>query len=158
MKPQETLAAAPNPGDDRAGHDHRAAPGAPSRTPFVDVRRLAALDMHGSAGTTRRRRIILAEFVLGATLGSAIAIATLVTASSAFAVVLGAWVLGCSLNYVPLVAHVIRLWPPGALDAELAGVDLRAELRLYTVKQFWVAVPLLFVILAVIQRPSDRGM
>jgi len=34
--------------------------------PFLDVRRLAAVDMHGTHGTLLRRRIILAEFVLGA--------------------------------------------------------------------------------------------
>ena len=32
----------------------------------LDVRGLAALDMHGVAGTQRRRRLIRAEFVLGA--------------------------------------------------------------------------------------------
>jgi len=31
----------------------------------VNVRRLAAIDMYGARGTTRRRRIILAEFVAG---------------------------------------------------------------------------------------------
>jgi hypothetical protein len=30
-----------------------------------DVRRFTALDMHGGAGSLRRRRIIRAEFVLG---------------------------------------------------------------------------------------------
>ena len=32
----------------------------------VDVRRLAAIDMYGTRGTTRRRRIILTEFIAGA--------------------------------------------------------------------------------------------
>jgi hypothetical protein len=40
--------------------------------PLVDVRRLAAIDMHGVAGTRRRRRLILAEFVIGAVGGLAI--------------------------------------------------------------------------------------
>ena len=31
----------------------------------MSVRRLAAIDMYGAQGTTRRRRIILAEFVAG---------------------------------------------------------------------------------------------
>lgn len=118
----------------------------------VDVRRLAAIDMHGSRGTTRRRRLILAEFVLGATLGPAIAIAVLVTASSVFAVVLGAWLLGATMNYIPLASYALRLSRPGALAAELAGVDIPSQLRLYTIKQFWVAVPMLFVILAAAER------
>ena len=56
--------------------------------------------MHGSRGTTRRRRLILAEFVLGATVGPAISLAKLVTASSTSGFVLGAWLLGATLNYV----------------------------------------------------------
>lgn len=40
-------------------------------TAVINIRRLAAVDMHGSAGTRRRRSIILAEFVLGATVGTA---------------------------------------------------------------------------------------
>ena len=39
---------------------------------LVDVRRLAAIDMYGSAGTRLRRRLILAEFVVGAAGGMAI--------------------------------------------------------------------------------------
>jgi hypothetical protein len=35
------------------------------RLRVTDVRRLAAIDMYGARGTVRRRRIILAEFVLG---------------------------------------------------------------------------------------------
>jgi hypothetical protein len=31
----------------------------------MTVRRLAAIDMYGTRGTTRRRRIILAEFLIG---------------------------------------------------------------------------------------------
>jgi hypothetical protein len=156
MKPTTGRAEA-HPPEDRASQEHRDRPSAASftRAPLVDVRRLAAVDMHGSRGTTRRRRLVLTEFALGATLGPAIALATLVTASSTFAVVLGVWILGATLNYVPLAGHAIRLSRPGALVAELAGVDVGAELRLYTVKQFWVAVPLLFVVLAATQRRPD---
>ncbi|MFE0526920.1 hypothetical protein ACFW0V_04915 [Micromonospora parva] len=38
---------------------------------------------------------------------------------------------------------------PGALDAELAGVDIDRELRRYTVLQLWVFVPLSLVVLAI---------
>lgn len=34
--------------------------------PAMNVRRLAAIDMYGTRGTARRRRIILAEFLAGA--------------------------------------------------------------------------------------------
>jgi len=69
---------------------------------FVDVRRLAALDMHGAAGTRRRRLIVIS-----------------------------------------------------ALGAELAEVDALAELRSYSLRQFWVVVPFLFAVLAL--RQARRG-
>ncbi len=107
---------------------------------FIDVRRLAALDMHGTRGTRRRRRVILAEFGLGTVAGAALG-ASAVTWDAPAGVVLGVWLLGLAANYLPLTAHVLSLWRPGRLEAELAGADLRAELRHYTRAQFWVLVP-----------------
>ncbi len=62
------------------------------------------------------------------------------------------WTLGIAANYVPLALHASSLIRPGILAAELDGVDVSAELRHYTVAQFWVLVPLLLVILAVRQQ------
>jgi hypothetical protein len=118
----------------------------------IDVRRLAAVDMHGTHGTQRRRRIIVAEFVLGAVVGTAIGVAVAVTASSAGWRVFGAWIAGACLNYVPLALHALDLSRPGRLGAELEGVDVPAELRYYTKAQLWIAVPLLFIVLALAQR------
>jgi hypothetical protein len=106
----------------------------------LNVRRLAALDMHGTRGTRRRRRLILAEFALG-TIGCLALGVWALTWGGVGGVVIGIWVLGLAANYVPLTAHVLALWHPGALEAELAGVDLRAELRHYTAVQLWVLVP-----------------
>jgi hypothetical protein len=118
----------------------------------LDVRRLAAVDMWGGGGTRRRRAIIVAEFVLGATLGSALGLLLVVTGSELFWRVLGAWIAGACLNYVPLALHAISLYPGRRLEAELSGVDVRGELRYYTAAQLWIAVPLLFVVLDVAQR------
>jgi hypothetical protein len=106
----------------------------------LNVRRLAALDMHGARGTRRRRRIILAEFALG-TIGSFVLGVWALTWNEASGVVVGIWLLGLAANYLPLTAHVLALWRPGVLEAELAGADLRAELRRYTRAQIWVLVP-----------------
>ena len=43
----------------------------------MNVRRLAAIDMYGLSGTTRRRRIVLVEFVLGVVVLVGVGIATL---------------------------------------------------------------------------------
>jgi hypothetical protein len=119
--------------------------------PRIDVRRLAAVDMYGAVGSRIRRRVILTEFVLGAVVGSALGLYGLIAAEGLTAV-FGGWLLGACLNYVPLSVHAIDLTRPGALESELRGVDVRAELRHYTKAQFWIAVPLLFIALAIAQR------
>ena len=106
----------------------------------LNVRRLAALDMHGARGTRRRRLVILAEFALG-TIGSVVLGAWALTWGDAGGVVLGIWLLGLAANYLPLATYVLALWPPEVLKAELAAADLGAELRHYTRAQIWVLVP-----------------
>jgi hypothetical protein len=118
----------------------------------LDVRRLAAVDMWGGRGTRRRRAIILAEFVLGATIGPALGLLLAITGSTLGWRVLGAWIAGACLNYVPLALHAISLFPGRRLEAELSGVDVRGELRYYTGAQLWIAVPLLLVALDLLQR------
>jgi hypothetical protein len=69
----------------------------------------------------------------------------------------GAWVAGIGVNYAALTWHAVSLSRPGALDAELAGVDVPHELRRYSLLQFWVVVPLLLGILAVGQSRRPRN-
>ena len=107
----------------------------------MDIRRLAAVDMHGSVGATWRRWVILAEFLLGVVGGLALGLYVLLRGNT----VLGAYVLGVALNYLPLTVHALTLIVPGALERELRGVDIPAALRHYTTRQFAVLVPLLLV-------------
>jgi hypothetical protein len=67
----------------------------------------------------------------------------------------GAWLAGVGVNYAVVAWQAASLSRPGALEAELAGTDIRRELRRYSYLQFWVAVPLLFVVLA-FRRPGGR--
>ncbi len=108
----------------------------------MNVRRLAAIDMHGTKGTARRKRIVLAEFT--AALGVTVALgAWLVIGASGLGTrILGIWLIGAGLNYAPLAAFAISLSRPGALEAELADVDTGRELRRYSVLQLWILVPL----------------
>jgi hypothetical protein len=123
----------------------------------VNVRRLAAIDMYGTSGTSRRRRIILAEFTAGLAVMVALGSWLVAGASSPGTRLLGIWLIGAGLNYAPLAAYAIALSRPGALDAELAGVDTGRELRRYAVFQLWILVPLSLVAIAAITRQASPG-
>ncbi|MEU8154162.1 hypothetical protein AB0B94_10920 [Micromonospora sp. NPDC048986] len=115
----------------------------------MNVRRLAAIDMYGSRGTTRRRRIILAEFLVGVVLMVTWGCWLLASANGSGTRAFGLWLVGAGLNYAPLSLYALALMRPGALDAELTGVDTDGELRRYTVLQLWVFVPLALVVSAI---------
>ena len=122
---------------------------------LIDVRRLAAIDMYGRHGSKRRRRLILAEFVLAA-IDIPLLGLTLVQAASVPRVFLGAYLIGVGLNFVPLGLHAISLSRAGRLGTELAGVDIAAELRRYTAKQLFIGIPLFVLILGVVQFAMSR--
>jgi len=48
---------------------------------------------------------------------------------------LGLCIIGCGPNYAPLAVPAIALGRPGALDGELADVDIGREQRHYSVLQ-----------------------
>ena len=123
--------------------------------PQLDIRRLAAVDMYGTRGSSLRRRLIVAEIIAGATVGTALGVLVAIDSSSGWQL-FGLWLAGTCLNYVPLSLHAVSLLRPGALSAELAGVDVAAEHRSYTRQQVWIAVPLLFVALSLVQLRGRR--
>lgn len=113
-----------------------------------DVRRFTALDMFGTAGTLRRRRIILVEFVVGCPALFIVAVITLLAGNP----LLGGWFLGVATNYLPLAAHSVSLFPSGRLEAELADVEkVRDELRRAFAVQFLLFVPFLVGVVAAVQ-------
>src|SRR5215831_8385441 len=103
----------------------------------MDVRRLAALDMWGTKGSLRRRRAIRLEFYAGAAGCLALGAAVAVSASGVW-LLIGVWLLGAGINYVPLAVYGRALSRPGALEAELRGVDTSRELRRTGVQQLWI--------------------
>ena len=112
---------------------------------MLDVRQLAAADMYGTRGSRRRRRIIRVEFFAGAAGCGAIGLLALFTGSGAW-LLIGAWLVGIGCNYVPLAVSAQALSRPGALEAELAGRDMRGDLRRAGVDQLWILVPLALVV------------
>ena len=120
--------------------------------PGVDVKRLAAIDMYGVRGTALRRRVVLAEFAVALPVSAALGCWLVIGASGLTARVLGIWVIGAGLNYVPLAAYAVSLSRAGALEAELAGVDAGQELRRYSALRLWTFVPLSLIAMT-LRRP-----
>jgi hypothetical protein len=120
---------------------------------FVDVRRFAALDMWGSRGSTRRRRIIVVEFVFGSVLSLALGVLLLTLGGWP----LGAWLLGIGINYVPLAIYAVMLSRPGALASELADANIAAEARQASIAQLALLVPLIVAVVAVVEVTRPRA-
>ncbi|WP_194904192.1 hypothetical protein [Catenulispora rubra] len=122
----------------------------------MDVRRLAAIDIFGTRGTRRRRRIVLTEFIGGAIATAAFGIWLLASSSGFGAQVFALWLLGAGANYVTLTAYAFALSRPGALDTELAGVDTDRELHRYSALQVWIIVPLSLVVFTLRDATAHR--
>jgi hypothetical protein len=71
-------------------------------------------------------------------------------------VIIGIWIALMGANYVPLAIYAIDFSRGPRLQEELKDVDTRRELRYYSVAQFWVLVPLLFVLLALRESLARR--
>jgi hypothetical protein len=69
----------------------------------VNVRRLAAIDMYGTSGSTRRRRIILAGFLVGVIGMVGFGMWVLSQATDLGGRALGAWLIG--------PGSTMRRWP-----------------------------------------------
>ena len=121
-----------------------------------DVKQLTVVDMYGTSGTVRRRQIIRAEFIGGAIGCVALGVTSLLLGRSVAFCLVGGWLVGVGINYVPLAAYSVCLYPPGRLRAELAGVDIRAEQRYYTRAQIVLFMPLFIAVLAAAQEWSRR--
>jgi hypothetical protein len=134
---------------------HAADP-AGSRSGLANVRRLEAVDMYGTAGARWRRCVIVVEFLAGVVLCATVG-SILVASGGTTDRLIGWWLLTASVNYLPLALHGVWLLRPGALDTELAGVNIRAELRYYSLAQLWVAVPAAVVFaLTQFRSPPER--
>ena len=118
---------------------------------FVNVRRLAALDMYGTSGSARWRRLIRAEFIIGVVGCGLLGVLTLASGSG-WTILLGIWLVATGMNYVPLAISAQALSRPGALEAELVGVNLPRELRQAGVRQLWMLVLFAVVVAAIARR------
>jgi hypothetical protein len=110
------------------------------------VRRLAVIDLHGSAGSVLRLWLVRSEFVIAVALAAALGGVFLVSATPQ-GTLLGIIALGIACNYVVLAiwAFILR----GArLAEEFAAHDIREDGRRISLGQWRLFVPLLLVVLA----------
>jgi len=70
--------------------------------------------------------------------------------------VVGVWLVGAGVNYVPLALYAHALSRSGALESELQDVDVRREIRRAGVQQLWIALPFAVAIAALAQE-RHRG-
>ncbi|EWT02622.1 hypothetical protein N865_02540 [Intrasporangium oryzae NRRL B-24470] len=119
------------------------------------MRRFAALDLYGTSGTLRRRRIVLAEFVVGT--AALMALGAVIWRHGSWQ--WGVWLMGCGLSYGALAAHAVTLFPTASLEAELSGVDTAAEIRRYSLAQLLLFVPGVVAVAALVEalHPAYRG-
>jgi hypothetical protein len=103
--------------------------------------------------------LILAEFLLGFLASVGLAAAVLTSEQTSGWTLLGFWLVGVGLNYLPLGVHAVNLVRNGALERELLGVDVRAEISYYSRSQFRLVVPLWVLLSATtsLLGSRDRG-
>ena len=122
---------------------------------MFDPRWLAAIDMYGLHGSPRRRRVIRAEFVAGAALCIGLGAISLLAASGPWRWI-GLWLVGAGANYIVLASHAFALSRPGALEAEVHGLEVKRELLRVGLAQFWVAVPFAVCVFALANSSGGR--
>lgn len=116
---------------------------------LIEVRKLAAVDMAWLG-----QRFILAEYALGVilplTLGAFTLRSNLASASrSTWQTLLGLWLVGIAVNYVPLFLYAVFIARSGAVKTE--GEPEIRHARRYGVQQTIILVPFLVVVISVIQ-------
>lgn len=114
--------------------------------------------MHGTSGSRWRRLVVIVEY-FGTVLCAGLGVRWLWPAGTS-GHLLALALAGIGANYAPLALHAATLTRPGALARELAEVDVRGQLRRYSLVQLWLAVPGVVMLLALtqlIRRPGSDG-
>jgi hypothetical protein len=122
---------------------------------MISIRRLAALDI-----AFLRKRLILAEFALGAFGSAALGVFTLLRSHSRGATIFGLYLVSLKVNYMPLLLHALSIAPHGTAMTEIAGEteDRRQLFRKYRRGSLILLIPFVVPIVAVAQwRRADRS-
>ncbi len=121
---------------------------------MINIRKLAAVDM-AWLGT----RVILAEYGLGIVVPLALGAWSLRPVLSGQAAigwqaVLGGWLVGIAVNYIPLFVYAAVIAHAGT--AKLEGNPELARARRYGAQQVMILVPFMVAIVALLQERRER--
>ena len=116
---------------------------------MINIRKIVAVDMvlHGT-------RFILAEFAIGVILPLVIGLISIFPgifgfAQSGLQTVIGYWMLGIAVNYIPLFIYAVLIARAGTVKAE--GEPELVHIKRYNIQQLIVFIPLLIAIVALVQ-------
>jgi hypothetical protein len=121
---------------------------------MIDIRKLAALDM-----TLHGTRFIIAEFAVGIVLPLIFGFFSLRAGLSGTVqvprqIVLGLWLIGVAVNYIPLFLYAVDLARKGTVKEE--GQPELAHVKRYSIQQAILFIPLIVAVLAIVQEASRR--
>ena len=133
-------------------------PGACKLFRMINVRKLAAIDLHFLGP-----KIILAEFGLGVPIMLALGILSLyvgvLRTHAAWQIALGVYLLLLGINYIPMLWSAIDITRRGTAAAELGNelADKPAAMSKYRKQSLWLLVPLAVPVAWFIQRKRATG-
>ncbi len=123
---------------------------------MVNIRKLAAVDM-----TLNGTRFIIAEFAIGIVLSLILGSLSIRAGLSGtipvgWEIVIGFWIIGIALNYIPLFIYAVILARNGTVKEE--GQPELAQVKRYSIQQVIILIPLFVAVLAIVQesRRSTR--
>ncbi len=116
---------------------------------MINIRKLAALDM-----VLNGVRFIQVEFALGVILPLILGPISIQAGLASPAVlnwktILGIWVLGIGVNYIPLFIYALIIARGRTVKAE--GEPMRLQVKKYGFQQVIILVPLLVAVVALVQ-------
>jgi hypothetical protein len=116
---------------------------------WINLRKLAAIDL-AFFGC----KVIIAEFAAGVLLCGALGILVLVQRDSVTQLILGWYLIGLSINYVPMLIYVIGITTNKSMRVELGQElnDERRDMAKCRRQSLLLLVPFLVPILALSQR------
>lgn len=116
---------------------------------MINIRKLAAVDM-----VLNGTRFILAEFAIGIVLPLILGFVSLRAGLFGAVpivrqIVLGLWLIGVAVNYIPLFIYAVIIARRGTATEE--GQPELAHIKRYTVQQAMIFIPFFVAVLAILQ-------